>query len=149
LLFGLIVAVLLIMALANLNTLLRTTTIYLPLLGEFTVTLRLLGMLGLAAVAWLFWLLNNLQTTQSQAESANYLKKIEDLRLSLDKNESERFRLLEERLNSRLDRLRDELAADIGHASEGRALPVLRHESLAKDQATTPAKRGLFGLGRK
>jgi hypothetical protein len=150
-LFGLVVAVVLVFALANIDTLLQPTTVVLPFLGEYSMTAQLLGLLAISGLSWLFWLINNLQDTQNRAEAASYLKKIEDLRVSLDKNESERFKQLETRLNTRLDRLRDELAADIAHADQRPDqrpdLPLASTEGKPGDPR--PSLRGLFGLGKK
>jgi len=99
-----------------------------------------LGMLLLilgAILALIFYLLGSLTDLRARADSARTLREMEALRASLDQHEQsrftqlqaylqERFAILEansnatlaERVEARVDRVRDEIAADIGQIDD-------------------------------
>ena len=133
-LFALVVILVAIAMIANAPTLLKTTTFAIPLAGSFVAPVRLIGLLSLIAVAGVYSLIWNLSATRFQARSVKDLRKLEDLRSSLDKQEAGRFASLKTDLErqfgtvlERLDRLE---RAPVGNSGQGlgglaKALPFL------------------------
>ena len=133
-LFALVVILVAIAMIANAPTLLKTTTFAIPLAGNFVAPMRLIGLLSLVALAGVYSLIWNLSATRFQARSVKDLRKLEDLRSSLDKQEAGRFASLKTDLErqfgtvlERLDRLE---RAPVGNSGQGlgglaKALPFL------------------------
>lgn len=199
-LFALVVILVAIVMIANAPTLLKTTTFAVPLAGSFVAPVRLIGLLSLIALAGVYSLIWNLSATRFQARSVKDLRKLEDLRSSLDKKEEGRFAALKtdlerqfgtvlerlERLerapvsnsgqnsslgglakalpflgggnsssnmdgdkalaslNARVDRVRDELAADIGQLEDNILRALERFDPDAKIiQADRPSQKRL------
>ncbi|HWG85423.1 MAG TPA: LapA family protein [Deinococcales bacterium] len=128
-----VVVIMAVFAIANLDRLLYPMTISL-LVGNYTVPALLTFILAILGAAAAFALITTLVSARASSRQAAYLKRIDELRQSLDKGESARFdtltRVLEEHVarlearieamtanvNTRIDRVRDELAADIAQA---------------------------------
>jgi hypothetical protein len=199
-LFALVVILVAIVMIANAPTLLKTTTFAIPLAGSFVAPVRLIGLLSMVALAGVYSLIWNLSATRFQARSVKDLRKLEDLRSSLDKQEAGRFASLKtdlerqfgtvlerlERLeraptsnsgqnsglgglakalpflgggnsssnmdgdkalaslNARVDRVRDELAADIGQLEDNILRALERFDPDAKIiQADRPSQKRL------
>ena len=199
-LFALVVILVAIVMIANAPTLLKTTSFAIPLAGSFVAPVRLIGLLSLVALAGVYSLIWNLSATRFQARSVKDLRKLEDLRSSLDKKEEGRFASLKtdlerqfgtvlerlERLerapsgnsgqnsglgglaktlpflgggnssgnadgdkalaglNARVDRVRDELAADIGQLEDNILRALERFDPDAKIiQADRPSQKRL------
>jgi nucleotide-binding universal stress UspA family protein len=207
-LFALVVILVAIVMIANAPTLLKTTSFAIPLAGSFVAPIRLIGLLSVVALAGVYSLIWSFSATRFQARSVKDLRKLEDLRTSLDKQEAGRFAALKsdlerqfgtvlERLdrlerssasnaapsgnsalgglakalpffggsgnnaagssganldgektvaglNARLDRVRDELAADIGQLEDNILRALERFDPDAKIiQADRPAQRRL------
>jgi hypothetical protein len=199
-LFALVVILVAVAMIANAPTLLKTTTFAIPLAGSFVAPVRLIGLLSLIGLAGVYSLIWNLSATRFQARSVKDLRKLEDLRSSLDKQEAGRFASLKtdlerqfgtvlerlERLertpasssggansslgglakalpflggnsssnadgekliaglNARVDRVRDELAADIGQLEDNILRALERFDPDAKIiQAARPAPKRL------
>ena len=159
-LFILTTVIVVVLMVVNGGNLFRNSEVIVPFVGAMKGPIRLIGLLALIGVAGAYSLAWSLSSTRSQAKSAGYLRQIEDLRKSLDKEEASRFANLRaeldrqfgaiqakletgpvsaslassgggastERLvqamNARVDRVRDELAADIG-ASEDAILKAI------------------------
>jgi hypothetical protein len=135
-LFALVVILVAIIMIANAPTLLKTTTFAIPLAGSFVAPVRLIGLLSLVALAGVYSLIWNLSATRFQARSVKDLRKLEDLRSSLDKQEAGRFASLKTDLErqfgtvlERLERLERAPASSSGHGSSlgglAKALPFL------------------------
>ena len=135
-LFALVVILVAIAMIANAPTLLKTTTFAIPLAGSFVAPVRLIGLLSLIAVAGVYSLIWNLSATRFQARSVKDLRKLEDLRSSLDKQEAGRFASLKTDLErqfgtvlERLERLERTPASNSGQGSSlgglAKALPFL------------------------
>ena len=207
-LFALVVILVAIAMITNAPTLLKTTVFAVPLAGSFVAPVRLVGLLSLVALAGVYSLFWSFSATRFQARSVKDLRKLEDLRTSLDKQEAGRFAVLKsdlerqfgtvlERLdrlerspganaassggsplgglaralpffgganagqgagsganldgektiaglNARMDRVRDELAADIGQLEDNILRALERFDPDAKIiQADRPAQRRL------
>jgi hypothetical protein len=199
-LFALVVILVAIAMISNAPTLLKTTTFAIPLAGSFVAPVRLIGLLSLIGLAGVYSLIWNLSATRFQARSVKDLRKLEDLRSSLDKQEAGRFASLKtdlerqfgmvlerlERLerapapspgqnsglgglakalpflgggnsssntegdkalaslNARVDRVRDELAADIGQLEDNILRALERFDPDAKIiQADRPSQKRL------
>jgi hypothetical protein len=135
-LFALVVVLVAIAMIANAPTLLKTTTFAIPLVGSFVAPVRLIGLLSLVALAGVYSLIWNLSATRFQARSVKDLRKLEDLRSSLDKQEAGRFASLKTDLErqfgtvlERLERLERAPASNAGQSSGlgglAKALPFL------------------------
>jgi hypothetical protein len=135
-LFALVVILVAIVMIANAPTLLKTTTFAVPLAGSFVAPVRLIGLLSLVALAGVYSLIWNLSATRFQARSVKDLRKLEDLRSSLDKQEAGRFASLKTDLErqfgtvlERLERLERAPASSSGQGSSlgglAKALPFL------------------------
>jgi hypothetical protein len=135
-LFALVVILVAIVMIANAPTLLKTTTFAVPLAGSFVAPVRLIGLLSLVALAGVYSLIWNLSATRFQARSVKDLRKLEDLRSSLDKQEAGRFASLKTDLErqfgtvlERLERLERAPASNSGQGSSlgglAKALPFL------------------------
>jgi hypothetical protein len=135
-LFALVVILVAIVMIANAPTLLKTTTFAIPLAGSFVAPVRLIGLLSLVALAGIYSLIWNLSATRFQARSVKDLRKLEDLRSSLDKQEAGRFASLKTDLErqfgtvlERLERLERAPASNSGQSSGlgglAKALPFL------------------------
>ncbi len=135
-LFALVVILVAIAMIANAPTLLKTTTFAIPLAGSFVAPVRLIGLLSLVALAGVYSLIWNLSATRFQARSVKDLRKLEDLRSSLDKQEAGRFASLKTDLErqfgtvlERLERLERAPASNSGQGSSlgglAKALPFL------------------------
>lgn len=139
-LFVLVLVLVAGLALSNLDTLTRPTSLNLYFLGAYVVQARLLGLVAVLLTAGLFALLSSLSETRAKARSADDLRRIDELRSALERGETARLgelrSALEARLlalgarqeasaadlaasvNARVDRVRDELAADIAHTED-------------------------------
>jgi hypothetical protein len=135
-LFALVVILVAIVMIANAPTLLKTTTFAIPLAGSFVAPVRLIGLLSMVALAGVYSLIWNLSATRFQARSVKDLRKLEDLRSSLDKQEAGRFASLKTDLErqfgtvlERLERLERAPASNSGQGSGlgglAKALPFL------------------------
>jgi hypothetical protein len=135
-LFALVVILVAIAMIANAPTLLKTTTFAIPLAGSFVAPVRLIGLLSLVGLAGVYSLIWNLSATRFQARSVKDLRKLEDLRSSLDKQEAGRFASLKTDLErqfgtvlERLERLERAPASNSGQGSSlgglAKALPFL------------------------
>jgi hypothetical protein len=135
-LLALVVILVAIVMIANAPTLLKTTTFAIPLAGSFVAPVRLIGLLSLVALAGVYSLIWNLSATRFQARSVKDLRKLEDLRSSLDKQEAGRFASLKTDLErqfgtvlERLERLERAPASNSGQGSSlgglAKALPFL------------------------
>jgi hypothetical protein len=135
-LFALVVILVAIAMIANAPTLLKTTTFAIPLVGSFVAPVRLIGLLSLVGLAGIYSLIWNLSATRFQARSVKDLRKLEDLRSSLDKKEEGRFAALKVDLErqfgtvlERLERLERAPASNAGQGSGlgglAKALPFL------------------------
>ena len=135
-LFALVVILVAIVMIANAPTLLKTTTFAIPLAGSFVAPVRLIGLLSLVVLAGVYSLIWNLSATRFQARSVKDLRKLEDLRSSLDKQEAGRFASLKTDLErqfgmvlERLERLERSPAPSSGQVSGlgglAKALPFL------------------------
>jgi hypothetical protein len=135
-LFALVVILVAIAMIANAPTLLKTTTFAIPLAGSFVAPVRLIGLLSLIGLAGVYSLVWNLSATRFQARSVKDLRKLEDLRSSLDKKEEGRFAALKVDLErqfgtvlERLERLERAPASNSGQGSSlgglAKALPFL------------------------
>jgi hypothetical protein len=135
-LFALVVILVAIVMIANAPTLLKTTVFAIPLAGSFVAPVRLIGLLSLIALAGVYSLIWNLSATRFQARSVKDLRKLEDLRSSLDKQEAGRFASLKTDLErqfgtvlERLERLERAPASNSGQGSSlgglAKALPFL------------------------
>jgi hypothetical protein len=135
-LFAVVVILVAIAMIANAPTLLKTTTFSIPLAGSFVAPVRLIGLLSLIALAGVYSLIWNLSATRFQARSVKDLRKLEDLRSSLDKQEAGRFASLKTDLErqfgtvlERLERLERAPAPSSGQSSGlgglAKALPFL------------------------
>ncbi|WP_425146529.1 LapA family protein [Deinococcus sp.] len=124
----------------NRNTLSAPHTLSLPGLGTFeSVPVGMYLLIGWLLTALIFTLINSVSRLRNQADSARLLRDMEGLRANLDKAESSRFAELQSYLERRLgelqsqvtvqaseastqaarvDRLRNELAADLGQLDE-------------------------------
>lgn len=141
-LFMVVLVVVAVLAVANLERLFAPIRLSLAV-AEYDIAAILVGLISILGVALAFTLVASLSDTRAKARTADYLSRIDDLRLSLDKEEASRFaalsgsleahvRTLSSRLdalgdtlasrqdsllasvNERVDKVRDELAADIG-----------------------------------
>ena len=135
-LFALVVILVAIAMIANAPTLLKTTIFAIPLAGSFVAPVRLIGLLSLVALAGVYSLIWNLSATRFQARSVKDLRKLEDLRSSLDKQEAGRFASLKTDLErqfgtvlERLERLERAPGSNSGQGSGlsglAKALPFL------------------------
>jgi hypothetical protein len=125
-LFALVVILVAIAMIANAPTLLKTTTFAIPLAGSFVAPIRLIGLLSLIGLAGVYSLIWNLSATRFQARSVKDLRKLEDLRSSLDKQEAGRFAALKSDLErqfgtvlERLDRLERSPSPNAGSSGNG------------------------------
>ncbi len=154
LVFAVVFLACLVLALANYQSLMTTTNIFIPILGKQSIQARLFGLIALPTLAGLYTFFGSLQGLGANARSAKDLRQIDELRKSLDKEEANRFKALQASLdshakniigklemgvaapqpqntqdskitdktmssfNARVDKLRDELAADIAHSEE-------------------------------
>ena len=145
-LFLVVLVVVAVLAVANLDRLFAPIVLSLAF-GLYEIPAILVGLLSILGVALVFALVAAFSDTRAKARTADYLSRIDDLRLSLDKEEASRFaalsgslethvRTLSSRLdvladtlaarqesllasvNARVDKVRDELAADIGEVED-------------------------------
>jgi hypothetical protein len=125
-LFALVVILVAIAMIANAPTLLKTTTFAIPLAGSFVAPVRLIGLLSLVALAGVYSLIWNLSATRFQARSVKDLRKLEDLRSSLDKKEEGRFAALkvdlERQFGTVLERLERLERAPVSNSGQGSGL---------------------------
>ena len=172
LLFIVVTLIVVVLMVVNGGNLLRPSDIVIPFAGTYRAPVRLIGLLSLIGVAGAYSLAWSLSSTRSQAKSANYLRQIEDLRKSIDKEEAGRFASLKadlerhfssvltrletapaaqasggapadrlvQALGARVDRIRDELAADIG-ASEDAILRAIEGKIALGDVRMIEADR--------
>lgn len=131
-----VLAVLVVFAGFNLNGLLFPHTVYLGT-ASASLPLGLLLLVFAAIVALLFYMLAAYADLRARADSARTLREMEALRVSLDQQEGSRFAQLQgylqerfaalesnvggdlaSQLSARVDRVRDELAADIGQLDD-------------------------------
>jgi len=103
-----------VFAAANWNTLFRLGTVNLFFLGDYVLPTRLIGLLCLVGLAVVFTLLSGLQDIQARARTADYLKRIEELRISLDRQEASRFATLQNQLTTSTRQILDELRGHRG-----------------------------------
>jgi hypothetical protein len=108
----------LVFAAANWNTLFKAGTVNLFFLGDYVLPTRLLGLLSLVLLAVVFTLLSGLQDTQARARSAEYLRRIEELRVSLDRQEASRFATLQNQLTSATRQILEEIRGSRTSVSE-------------------------------
>lgn len=107
-LFILVVLAVGVFAAANWSTLFRVGRVNLFFLGEYVLPTRLVGLLSLLLAA-AFTLLANLQDVQARARSAGYLKRIEELRISLGHQEASRFAALQNQIASATRQILEEI----------------------------------------
>lgn len=105
----LVTIVAVVFAAANLNTLLKPGTVNLFFLGNYVLPTRLLGLLSLVLLGVVFTLLGSLQDTQARARSADDLRRIEELRLSLERQEASRLAILQNQLTASTRQILDQL----------------------------------------
>ncbi|MBF6593104.1 MAG: hypothetical protein IVW51_01490 [Thermaceae bacterium] len=98
-----------VFAAANLNTLLKPGTVNLFFLGNYVLPTRLLGLLSLVLLGVVFTLLGSLQDIQARARSADDLRRIEELRLSLERQEASRLAILQNQLTASTRQILDQL----------------------------------------
>jgi hypothetical protein len=156
-LFALVVILVAIAMIANAPTLLKTTTFAIPLAGSFVAPVRLIGLLSLVGLAGVYSLVWNLSATRFQARSVKDLRKLEDLRSSLDKQEAGRFASLKTDLErqfgtvlERLERLERAPASNSGQGSSlgglAKALPFL---SGGNSASSVDGDKALAGLNAR
>ena len=131
-----VLALLAVFAGFNLNGLLFPHTVYFGAASS-SLPLGLILLVFAAVVALLFYMLAAYADLRARADSARTLREMETLRASLDQQEGSRFAQLQgylqerfaalerdsnadlaSQLGARVDRVRDELAADIGQLDE-------------------------------
>ncbi len=83
-LFGLILFLVTVLALANLTSLAVSSAIYLPLLGVFQLPLLLIGLLGVMLTALIFFWAAKSSFTQAQANRVKDLEKLIDFQRVLE-----------------------------------------------------------------
>lgn len=130
-----VLALLVVFAVFNFDALLFAHTLNLFGLATYSVPLGMLLLVLAALLAVLFALLASLSDLRARAGEARTLREMQALRQSLDQQEGSRFAQLqaylqerfaalesggaaESQLAARVDRLRDELAADIGQLDD-------------------------------
>ena len=132
----------------NRNTLTAGHTLTLPGLGSFErVPAGLYLLVGWLVTALLYTLINSVSRLRNQADSARMLRDMESLRANLDKAEGSRFAELQAYLERRLGELQSQIAAQEGTLSgQATRLETLRNE-LAADlgQMDSYLKRKLGG----
>lgn len=84
LLFAITLFLVTLLALANLNSLVVSSAIYLPLLGVFQLPLLLTGLIGVMLTALTFFWAAKSSFTQAQASRVKDLEKLIDLQRVLD-----------------------------------------------------------------
>lgn len=97
--FLILVVLLAIFAAANWPTLLRPGTANLFFLGTYVFPTRLVGLLAILAVGLILALVASWQTNQAKAEVSRHLRRLEELRLALERQE-QRTQLVLERLET-------------------------------------------------
>jgi hypothetical protein len=100
--FAVVAVLTVVIALANLETLLRPGALTLPLLGTYAVPTRLFGLVAILAVSGLFVLIGDAQRARLESRDADYLRRIDALRSSLDAQEAGRFDELRSRMDAHL-----------------------------------------------
>ncbi|AFZ66210.1 hypothetical protein [Deinococcus peraridilitoris] len=135
-----VLALLIVFAVFNFDALMYPHTLNLFGAASYTVPLGMIVLVIGALIALLFSLLTSYADLRSRAAEARTLREMENLRQSLDQQESsrfsqlqaylsERFAALEQggsrgqselgpQLAARMDRLRDELSADLGQIDD-------------------------------
>ena len=91
-----------LVALANLETLLRPGVLTLPLLGTYAIPTRLIGLGAIVVVSLLFVLIGSAQQSRLEARDAEYLRRIDALRSTLDAQEASRFDALRAQIDTHL-----------------------------------------------
>ena len=99
-LLGLVTIMVVLMALANLDSSGQVGAINLPFLGTYAMPTRLIGLLTIVLVALAFWFAASMLSTSARAHRADDLKRIDDLRSSLDSQEASRFATLQSSLDA-------------------------------------------------
>ncbi len=109
LLFGITIFLVTLVALANLNSLVISSAIYLPFLGVFQLPLLLIGLLGVTLTALMFFWAGKSSFTQFQASRVKDLERLIDLQRVLDlRSKQERTNLqaaLDNHVNAIMARL--------------------------------------------
>lgn len=108
-----------VFAAANWSTLFRAGTVNLFFLGDYVLPTRLVGLLSLLGLAVVFTLLGSLQETQARARTADYLRRIDELRVSLDRQEASRFATLQNQLTASTRQIIDELRGNRSSSGTG------------------------------
>jgi hypothetical protein len=154
-LFALVLVLVAVAMIANAPTLLKTTAFAVPIAGTFVAPVRLIGLLSLVALAGIYSLIWNLSATRVQARSVKDLRKLEELRGSIDKQEAGRFAALktdlERQFGAVLERL-DRLERTGGSSGSGpgvlaRALPFLGGSSAGG--GTLDGEKSVAGLNAR
>lgn len=116
-----------LVALANLETLLRLGALNLPLIGTQVVPTRLIGLVVILAVAELFVLIADAQRARLEAREAEYLRRIDALRSSLETQEASRFEALSARMDTHLSAITAKLEMlKLDQRAAGERVPVSR-----------------------
>jgi hypothetical protein len=100
--FTIIAILIVLVALANLETLMRPGTLTLPLLGTYVAPTRLIGFGAILAVAGVFLLMADAQHARLEARNAQDLRRIDALRSSLEAQEISRIDALSARMDTHL-----------------------------------------------
>jgi hypothetical protein len=103
LLFGIVLVVVVLLALANLSRLVVSSAIYLPLLGVLQLPLFLIGLLGVTLTALAFFWAAKASFTQAQASRVKDLEKLIDLQRILDLRSKQERTTLQNALDSHVN----------------------------------------------
>jgi hypothetical protein len=132
----LVLIALVVFGVFNYNSLMFPHTTNLFGFGPYRLPLGMILLVVAAALALLFSLLTSLTNLRAQADSARLLREMQSLRTNLDAQEGTRFAQLQTYLEgqfanlrssppeleqgvvARVDRVRDELSADIGQLED-------------------------------
>jgi hypothetical protein len=165
--FVVVLLLCLLLAFANLGRLFYPFTLNLFWLGEYRVPALFAALLAVVGVAAVYALTAALAATGAKARSADYLRRIDDLQQTLGREEASRFAALQASLdghakailsrldgagttghsgldraissfNARVDRVRDELAADIASAEDA----ILRAQGAGVRSGQDPTRGG-------
>lgn len=124
--FILVAALTLLVALANLETLLRPGVLRLPLLGSYVMPTRLIGLGSILVVGVLFVLVGIAQQSRLEARDAEYLRRIDALRSSLDAQEASRFDALRAQIDTHLTAITAKLETLKADRAEPERIPMGR-----------------------
>lgn len=136
---------------ANFDALMASHTLNLFWLSSYMVPLGIILVVVMALIIVGYALAVTFIDLKSKAELNRYLKQMEQMRSAIDQAEASRFTQLREhmdqqmtalasRVESRVDRVRDELAADIGQLEDA----VFRKTSIHVNASSEPGTTGLF-----